>query len=276
MIDRRQFLAAGVSLGAAAIISGCSGGGSPPAFSLLPDTFDFVAGVQQRVAVALADSKGNPITPTAPATLQIGPVGGPLGAPMATTMHDQGVPAYLLGSYLFPVPGNYTLRVHYRGGSADFTASVISPTSTAVPLVGRPLIDVPTPTAAHPLGVNPICTANPPCPFHTVSLDQAMAEHRMIALQFATPALCQSRLCGPVLQNLVDVHQPFAARVTFIHAEIYTDLSGRTATSPVMAYHLVHEPLLFLAGTDGVVKARIDNGYDRAEATSVLSQLVSG
>ncbi len=252
---------------------GGSGGGS--AFTVLPDTFDFIAAVDQRVAIALADANGNPITPNAPVTLRIGAPGAALGPEMPMVMHDQGVPAYLLTSYTFPVPGNYTLRTAYGAHHADFTAPVIAPTSTPIPFAGRPLIDVPTPTPAQPLGVNPICTAQPACPFHAVSLDQALAQHRPIALQFATPALCQSRLCGPVLQNLVDVHAPFADRVTFIHAEIYTDLTGQRGTPTVLAYHLQHEPLLLLAGADGIVRERIDNGYDRAEATSALERLVS-
>jgi hypothetical protein len=280
--SRRRFLTAaggGVLLaacggGSAHSASGASSGGGA-AFSVLPNTFDFIAGVDQRVAIALADSSGNPITPDAPVTLRIGAPGAALGAEIPMAMHNQGVPAYLLTSYTFPLPGNYTLRTAYKGHHADFTAPVIAPTSTPIPFAGRPLIDVPTPTPAQPLGVNPICTAQPPCPFHSVSLDRALAEHRPVALQFATPALCQSRLCGPVLQNLVDVHAPFGDRVTFIHAEIYTDLSGQQGTPPVLAYHLQHEPLLLLAGADGVVRERIDNGYDRAEATSALQRLVS-
>jgi hypothetical protein len=242
---------------------------------VLPDTFDFIAGVDQRVAIALADANGNPITPDGPVTLRIGAPGAALGPALPMAMHDQGVPAYLLTSYTFPTAGNYTLRTTYKGHHADFTAPVIEQTSTPVPFAGRPLIDVPTPTPAQPLGVNPICTAQPPCPFHTVSLDSALAQHRPVALQFATPALCQSRLCGPVLQNLVDVHGAFADRVTFIHAEIYTDLTGQRGTPPVLAYHLQHEPLLLLAGADGIVRERIDNGYARAEATSALQRLVS-
>ena len=84
---------------------------------------------------------------------------------------------------------------------------------------------------------------------------------------FATPALCQSRFCGPVLDNLVAVHQPFASKVTFIHCEIYTDLSGQTSTAPVLAYHLEHEPMLLLAGPDGVVRERIDDASDSNRAS---------
>lgn len=273
-MDRRQFLSAGASLGLLAAAGACGGSG-PGAFTVLPDTFDFVAGVQQRVAVALADRAGNPITPSGSVRVQIAPAGGPLGAPLPATVHDQGVPPYVLTSYMFPTPGNYTIRVTDRGRHGDLPVTVISPTSTAIPLVGRPLIAVPTPTLGSPMGVNPICTAQPACPFHTVSLDRALAERRLVALQFATPALCQSRLCGPVLDNLVAVHQPFAADVTFVHSEIYTDLSGKQATPPVLAYHLEHEPLLFLAGRDGIVRERLDNGYDRVEATDALHRLVN-
>ncbi|HEY2429149.1 MAG TPA: hypothetical protein VGI06_09485 [Acidimicrobiales bacterium] len=277
-VDRRRFLAAGASVALAGAVAACSGGGSGGSgapFTLLPDTFDFISGTDQRVAMALADRSGNPITPTAPVTLQIAPVGRPLGPALATTMHDDGIPPYLLTSFRFPAPGSYLIRATYRGRHSDFTTPVVAPAGTPIPIVGRPLISVATPTAATPLGVKPVCTSQPQCPFHAVSLDQALAEHRTIALQFATPALCQSRLCGPVLQNLVAVHQPFADRVTFIHCEIYTDLSGQQVTPPVTAYHLQHEPLLFLAGPDGVVRERIDNGYDRVEGADALRRLTS-
>ena len=105
--SRRRFLTAaggGVLLaacggGSAHSASGASSGGGA-AFSVLPNTFDFIAGVDQRVAIALADSSGNPITPDAPVTLRIGAPGAALGAEIPMAMHNQGVPAYLLTSYL--------------------------------------------------------------------------------------------------------------------------------------------------------------------------------
>jgi hypothetical protein len=71
------------------------------------------------------------------------------------------------------------------------------------------------------------------------------------------------------------VHGPFADKVTFIHNEIYVDLTGQKTTPAVDAYHLEHEPMLLLAGTDGVVRERIDNAFDRKEATDALTRLTT-
>jgi hypothetical protein len=92
-----------------------------------------------------------------------------------------------------------------------------------------------------------------------------------VALQFATPALCQSKFCGPVLSNLVAVSGPWRNRVTFIHSEIYTDLSGQTGTKAVQAWGLQHEPMLYLGNAQGLIVARVDNLYDQVEARTVLT-----
>src|SRR5438132_1411319 len=80
----------------------------------------------------------------------------------------------------------------------------------------------PTPTTANHLGVNPICTHDPVCPFHSVSLDQAIGGTRPIALLVSTPAFCQVAICGPVLDLFIKRKATFAAQgITVIHAEVY-------------------------------------------------------
>jgi hypothetical protein len=292
-IDRRHFLLAGAGAVAAGL-AGCSSSkgtikvakaatattdtsaSGPGPFTVLADVFNFFAGIDQRVAVALATSNGDPIHPTGPVSLQIGPLNGPLDPPVQATLHRNGLAnPYLLTTHRFASPGTYVVRASYQGQTSDLPIEVVSPSSSAVPLVGRPMIMTATPTTADPGGVNPVCTAQPPCPLHQTSLDTALKRHDRTALLFATPALCQSRFCGPVLDNLVATHQPFADRVTFIHCEIFTDLSGANSTAPVTAYHLEHEPMLLLAGPDGVVRTRLDNAFDRDEATAELTKLVS-
>ncbi|MFP5378014.1 MAG: hypothetical protein ACLGIO_14690, partial [Acidimicrobiia bacterium] len=140
---------------------------------------------------------------------------------------------------------------------------------------GTAMVAAPSPTTADPLGVDPICTADPPCPLHDVSLDAALGERRPLAVLFATPALCQSRLCGPVLDTLLEQREAFADRVRFLHVEIYTDRTGETLAPTVQAYNLTAEPVLFLAGADGTVRERLDNAFDRVEARAALERLVA-
>ena len=269
-MDRRAFLA----LMGAGAVAACSQANPPQGeLVLIPNDWEFLSGSDYRLAVLIASSarNGAPLPLTAPVTLRVGPEKGPLGPVLKTVIHTQGnAPNYALTSHRFDTPGTYNIEATYRTRRVTLPVEVIDPSASATPVVGAKLIRTPTPTVAAPIGVNPVCTAQPPCPFHAVSLDAALDAHKPIVLLFATPALCQSRFCGPVLDNLVAVHQAYADRVTFIHCEIYTDLTGQKGVPAVDKFGLQHEPMLYMADEAGVIKVRIDNLFDRAEARDAL------
>jgi hypothetical protein len=121
--------------------------------------------------------------------------------------------------------------------------------------------------------VEPICTRQPVCPLHDVSLDAALKEGKPLAVLFGTPKFCKTNTCGPVLDVMLDEMAPFASRVRFLHVEIYTDEKADTTTPAVDAYNLQGEPFLFLAGADGVVRSRIAGPYDKAELRGALTAL---
>ncbi len=277
--DRRAVLglaAGGAGLAAATVVLGACGGGGSSASQLvlLPNDWDFFAGMPYRLAFFVADNAHSaaPVALDAPLTLQIGPQGGPLGPVVAAKIHANGPePNYALTTYTFPQPGAYNVRAAFKGTTLTLPLTVTAPSASATPTVGQKMVSVTTPTTADHQGVNPICTAQPPCPFHAVSLDAALAAHRPVAMAFATPALCQSRFCGPVLSNLVAVSGPWQQRVAFIHAEIYTDLTGQTGTKAVQAWGLQHEPMLYLGDATGMIVARIDNLFDQDEARAALT-----
>ena len=103
-----------------------------------------------------------------------------------------------------------------------------------------------------------------------------MTMGKPIALVFATPLLCQTATCGPVLDNVVKAAPAFAGKVTFVHSEIFVTESRNAANTPaVLAYHLQSEPLMFLADAKGNVVERIDGLFGQAEVTAALSRLVS-
>ena len=274
-MDRRQFIATGLAVVGTVLLDGCGGSSSSSDLVLVPNDWEFMSGGDYRLAILLASAKQNgaPLTLNSPVTIQVGAQNAPLGPPLPMVIHADGPePTYALTTYRFDKPGVYTLRAKWQGKTASLPITVIEPSASATPVVGQKLPSVVTPTPADAQGVNPVCTATPQCPFHAISLDAALARGDRIALLFATPALCQSKFCGPVLNNLQSVSAPWLQTVTFIHNEIYTDLSGTITTKAVNTYKLEHEPMLYLAGADGVIKTRIDNLFDQTEAKDALTK----
>ncbi len=286
-LNRREFLLAGAGM---VLLAACGksdddavkvsrpddDGGSkasgPSPFNLVVASYVHVAGSDQRLALAFLNEEGTgPLKPEGPVKLSID------GKEVEAVLHADGsleLP-YLLLRHRFEKPGFATVKATYKGTSSEAAIQVVDPANAKVPLAGQPLPSVPTPTVADARGVDPICTRDPVCPLHEVSLDAALAEKRPVAVLFATPARCQSRLCGPVLDNLLAHHGAFADRVRFVHVEIYASRTGNELTPAMKAYGLTQEPFLFLAGPDGVIRERIDNAFDRTEARQALERLVS-
>ncbi|MGH9282986.1 MAG: hypothetical protein ACRD0S_08615, partial [Acidimicrobiales bacterium] len=232
-----------------------------------------VAGIDQRIVLGVINDAGTgPVALDDTAEVTIG------DAPVEASLHTgNGTPVpYLLVRHRFDTSGPAVAKVTFKGRSGEAGIDVKDPSSVQVPFPGKPLVSTPSPTTANPLGVDPICTQDPPCPLHEISLDAALAEQRPLALLFSTPALCQSRFCGPVLENLLSQQAEFGDRVRFLHVEIYADRGGKELAPTVKAYNLPGEPVLFLAGAGGVVRERLDNAFDRVEAKAALEQLVAG
>lgn len=169
-------------------------------------------------------------------------------------------------------PGTYSLVV--EGGSSDGGAfQVLEAASVQMPYVGSKLPPFDTPTVEDARGVDPVCTLTPePCPFHSVTLTDALATGKPVAYLVGTPAQCKTGTCAPALTGLVKEASSFGD-VTFVHAEVYRDKSGTLLAPAVEAYKLQFEPILFVADASGTVTHRLDGVFDAAEIRGVLSSL---
>jgi hypothetical protein len=238
------------------------------------------AGVELRLPLALADAQGALVDdPPSELAVRVGNADtGELGEPVVVERHDDGVPRpYFPLTTTFPEPGNWRIATEVDGMPAQIVVAALEPGQTAaVPVVGEQLISVPTPTTQDALGVDPLCTAEPACPLHATSLDTAIGADKAIALLIATPAFCQTAICGPVLDLLVNRHDQYADVVTMIHAEVYPNEAavGTTTTDVVKAYGLPWEPSLFLALPDGTITNRLDYTFDQRELDEALATLV--
>src|SRR3546814_6452234 len=132
--------------------------------------------------------------------------------------------------------------------------SVVKP-GDAIPAVA-------TPRPPDARGGNPICTAEPACPLHDVSLADALGEGRPIALLVATPAFCQIAICGPVLDVLLEATGGHPD-VRFLHAEVYANPGeGLEEYAPIVSELGLHfEPCLLLIGAEDRKSTRLNSSH---------------
>ena len=164
--------------------------------------------------------------------------------------------------------GNYQLQIKDQP-AVTTTIDVSAPADVPIPQIGAPLPPFDTPTVKDHRGVDPICTRDPACPLHDVSLSQALSAGKPVAYLIGTPAYCQTAVCGPVLDLLL-TERANRPDVTMVHAEVYTDSTIETVAPAVTAYHMNFEPALFIADAKGTLVARLDSIYDAQELKAAL------
>lgn len=186
---------------------------------------------------------------------------------------------------VFTRAGDWGLEVQARfpdgtGSIKRIGFKVLAASTSIKP--GQPAPSLDTPTAAS---VNndfaKISSAQPPVPaFYQLSLADALKSGKPTVLLFATPAFCQTRFCGPMYDVTTGLQKKYGARVNFIHVEVYTGLPNPAATNfqlaPAMqSFGLTTEPWLFLIGSDGIVKYRVEGIYSQPEVEPQMEALLS-
>jgi hypothetical protein len=196
-----------------------------------------------------------------------------------------------VSSIKVPKPGTYAVmgvaKMDGRLVATDpIGARVLS--NDPVPNVGdkAPVIDTPTLQSAGG-NIGSIDTRQPPSDMHAVSFKNVVGKKPVILL-FATPALCQSRVCGPVVDIAEELKNESKGQAEFIHMEIYRNntiapgcLEGTRPEAEclrpqVLAYRLQTEPWAFAINRKGKVAARLEGAYSKAELAGALKAALGG
>lgn len=167
--------------------------------------------------------------------------------------------------------GFYSLIVD--GGPTEGAAFQIqNPADLLVDRMGDSLTGFDTPTFDDPRGVEVVCTRQPePCPFHGVTLNQALATGRPVVYLVGTPAHCQTGVCGPVLEQMIDLAADLGDSAVFVHADVYADRAATTVAAAVQTARLTFEPTVFVTDASGTVVERLDAVWDADELLELLS-----
>jgi hypothetical protein len=166
----------------------------------------------------------------------------------------------------FPKAGTYFVLTATKAPdgtirTAGTEVKVVRPSADPVPGVGDPAPKVETDTLESLGGDEELLdTRTPPSDMHANFA--AVAGSKPVALLFATPALCQSRVCGPVVDIALQLEERYGDRIEFIHQEVYegNDLQ-RGLREPLRKFNLKTEPWLFVVGADGRITARLEGSF---------------
>ena len=129
--------------------------------------------------------------------------------------------------------------------------------------------------------ISEVSTATPPNPeMHQITVAAALDTGRPVVIAFATPAFCQTRFCGPMIDAVMrPLAEQFAGQVEFIHIEPFfldEQRYGKFVPVPALAeWGLRSEPWLMVVDSDGLLAAKFEGVTDPAEIAPVLEGLLA-
>jgi hypothetical protein len=132
----------------------------------------------------------------------------------------------------------------------------------SIPQVGEKAPLIHTPTAADANGdLSQVTTRVPPDTQNKVDYADVLGKEPIVLL-FATPQFCQSRVCGPVVDQTEQAQREYGDEAAFIHMEIYNQNDPGDGVRPqVRAFHLPSEPWLFTIDRAGVVRETVEGPF---------------
>lgn len=130
-----------------------------------------------------------------------------------------------------------------------------------------------------------IDTSDNPIPEqHSMTIADAIKSGKPTVIAFATPAFCQTQICGPIKEIFDDLYYEYSDRANFIHIEPYDvermrsgGCAGDLASclSPVVTeWGLESEPWVFIVDAQGRIAAKFDGIASREEIEAALGDVL--
>ena len=306
-IDRRAFLTGALGLGVGAVAWACARGGEDDPAAETPSTngANAISIIATAQGLALGDTRQaiailRGQKPIAPSTVKVTltPAGGeafavdayrqevllgPGGDDGHDHEHPEGTEVTHIYSFRhdFDRPGIWEIGVEFEDeGGGEGVAQFQVAEKSAAPAVGDKAIASKSPTTDDPDGVDPICTRDPECSMHDMTIAQALDAAKPSVLIFATPRFCSSRTCGPVVDFVESAKEKFGDEVSFVHIEVWKDdedsVNKPGGEAPAFAeWKLGTEPWIYFVDSKGVVADRWIGAVSSDEVETAVDALIS-
>lgn len=185
----------------------------------------------------------------------------------------EGVRGFLIAQPNFAEPGQWTVEITSPRGQTEPTAFQVNST---VPLIE---VGEPAPLSisrTHPeYDLTQITTDPDPDPgLYDITVAEAVTNGTPAVIVFATPAFCQTAVCGPILDT-VKATMTGVEGVDVVHVEVFEniDSAGAGALVEVPAiteWGLPSEPWIYVVDASGVVTARFEGAVSVEELRRAL------
>ncbi|MFQ6019217.1 MAG: TlpA family protein disulfide reductase [Dehalococcoidia bacterium] len=115
---------------------------------------------------------------------------------------------------------------------------------------------------------------------HDTTVADAIAEDKPVVVTFASPAFCVTRICGPVMDTVIDpLHEKYGGEATFIHIEPYKlkelrEGIDRMFVKAMEEWSLRTEPWVFVIDRQGKIAGKFEGIVALDEVEGVLRQLL--
>ena len=176
----------------------------------------------------------------------------------------------------FDKPGPWEFAALIKSGGSFQYSLLPSPKPVGdypMPQVGQKTPVIHTLTAGEVSNISQIDTRVPPDDMHSDDFADVVGK-KPVVLLFATPALCQSRVCGPVTDIAEQVKQQYGDKVAFIHQEIYNNNRINDGPRPQMtAFHQNTEPWAYVIDRTGTVSTVLQGPFSVQELQSAVQKV---
>ena len=185
----------------------------------------------------------------------------------------------------FPTGGSWGARFILKGGGESIKPflltflvqdeNLISSSGSSIPESRQQIV-------SDSISIATLSSANPPNPeMHNITIADALSDSKPMVISFITPSFCQSKLCGPVLEEAVNPNfLRYRESVTFIHIEPYDIAtlqsgSGFQLVDTMAEWNLKTEPWIFVIGSDGKVIVGLEGITNEAELARYIDQALA-
>jgi len=260
---------------AALALAACAGRTSEALTVVASSPGALAAGPEQRILMVIASPDGQLLGgPDLPATVVFASGDSTLGPMDAEWVWGiEGVRGFYVARASFPSAGIWEATLTTDDGETEVGAFQVSE-EAVVPEVGDPAPPSDSRTSADAPLVEISTDPDPDPSFYELSVGDAVADGRPTVIVFATPAFCQTAVCGPVL-DLVEQVAPDHPGADFVHVEIYEDIDNpdgpQQQAQAVLEWGLQTEPWVFVVDAEGIVAARFEGALGAAELQRALA-----